>query len=185
MNTTKLVQSMLAALALAAAPALAHMGDGEGCGGMMGGGPGMKGGGPGMQGGGHGMMQGGGHGMMHGGGPGAAGDPVARMDTRLETLRTELKIQPSQQGAWQAYAKAVRAQAADMADHHAEMAAGKNLTAPERMASHAERMREHAAGMTQVSNALRDLYAVLDAGQRAKLDSNAGSCGGGRVATTQ
>jgi hypothetical protein len=112
-----------------------------------------------------------GGGMMRGAGPGMGGNPAAHAETRLETLRTQLNLDASQQAAWQAYATAVRAQAADMAEDRAAMRASTG-TAPERMAKQAERMREHAAGMSQVAETLRGLYAVLNTDQRAVVDRN-------------
>lgn len=119
-----------------------------------------------------------GPGMMNrGGGPGGYGDPVARSDARLSALRTQLALDASQQAAWQAYESAVRAQAQDMAEDRARMwSAG---TAPERAALRAEMMADHAAGHAKVAEALRGLYAVLNATQRAVLDSGSGRGFGG------
>jgi hypothetical protein len=115
-----------------------------------------------------------GPGMMgRGAGPGAYGDPAARAESRLETLRAALALQPAQQAAWNAYAAAVKAQAATMQEDRAAMRSDAG-TAPERMARHAQLMGRHSDGHAKVAQALNDLYAALDAGQRAILDRNAG-----------
>lgn len=194
--TRKLVASAIAAAGIAAA-AIAYadppagFGPGsEGCafggagpgamgyGGRGGGyGPGMMGsGGPG---GGYGPgMMGGGWGPRGGFGPGAGAGPVARQDARLAFLKEELKITADQQAAWDAYATAVKAQAAAMEAFHAQAPAA-NVTPGERIEQHANFAKLRADQMTALSAAVKDLYAVLTPEQKTTADQY---FGGFRVA---
>jgi hypothetical protein len=102
-------------------------------------------------------------------GPGHGAGMMMGGEARLDALRSQLVLQPSQQGAWDAYAATVRALAQDMAEHRAQMRNDAG-PAPERAARRAQVMAEHAAAHAKVAEALKGLYAVLDAGQRAILD---------------
>jgi Spy/CpxP family protein refolding chaperone len=117
-----------------------------------------------------------GMGMGHGHGPMAGVDPVARADARLSDLKTQLKINASQEAAWQAYATQAKAQAASMQAMHAQMQQDTG-TAPERMAQHTAAMQQRAAGMATMTNAFGALYAVLTPEQKAIADQNVGMGG--------
>ena len=114
----------------------------------------------------HGMM--GGPGGMQGpfGGPGmmTGGDPVAYADQRLTRLETTLGISPEQEGAWNAYADAVKGKAGLMAAHRQAMFGTGGVTADQRLSFH----QQGLAQMQQLTAAIRDLYAVLTPEQQAK-----------------
>jgi periplasmic protein CpxP/Spy len=158
-----------AALAVAAvtyAQPLAGMGPGYG----RGFGPGM-GMGPGF---GMGMGPGFGPGMGMGPwhGPMAGVDPAV-VDSRLGDFKAQLKITPTQEAAWQAFAGAAKDQAASMHALHAKMldAAG---SAPERMNQRTELMRQHSMAMTKMTDAFNALYAALTPEQKAIADQHGG-----------
>ena len=52
--------------------------------------------------------------MGPGHGPMAGGDPSVMVDSHLGDLKTQLKITPAQEAAWQTFAAAAKQQAADM-----------------------------------------------------------------------
>jgi len=159
-TTTKIVAGTVAALSLATASAVfAHQGMGPGMGTGMGMGPGA---GPGM-------------GMGYGMGPGMRGgmhgpESVGVTTARLVDLKTELKITPAQDSAWQAYATVVQQQAAAReamrTQMQAQMQASNAGTPVDRSAQH-EAMRQlrdqHFAAR---SAAVKDLYAVLTPEQK-------------------
>ena len=123
--------------------------------------------------GGMGQGYGPGMGMGHGHGPMAGVDPAAMVDARLNDLKTQLKINTSQEAAWQAYATQAKAQAASMQALRAQMQQDAG-TAPERMAQRAAAMQQRAAGMATMTNAFGSLYAVLTPEQKAIADQNVG-----------
>ncbi len=152
-TTTKIVAGTIAALSLAAAGAVfAHQGMGMG----MGAGPGM-GMGSGMS---HGMRGG-----MHG--PESAAVTAAR----LSDLKAELKITPTQDSAWQAYASVVQQQAATRESMRQQMQAQmqeKSAAAPvDRSARHEAMSQQREQHFAARSAAVKDLYAVLTPEQKA------------------
>ena len=153
----KKIHTAVAGLFAATALAVAAVSYAQPAGGM---GPGF---GPGM-----------GMGMGHGHGPMGGGDPAAMVDTHLASLKTLLKINTSQEPAWQAFVTAAKAQAAGMQALHAQMQAGTATTAPERMAQHAAAMQQRSAGMATMSTAFSTLYAALTPEQKAIADQHAG-----------
>lgn len=158
-TTTKIVAGTIAALSLATASAVfAHQGMGPGMG--MGAGPGM------------GMGSGMGHGMrggMHG--PESAAVTAAR----LSDLKAELKITPTQDNAWQAYATVVQQQAAARESMRTQMQAQmqaqmqeKSAAAPvDRSARHEAMSQQREQHFAARSAAVKDLYAVLTPEQKA------------------
>jgi Spy/CpxP family protein refolding chaperone len=175
-STTKIIAAAAATVSLAVAGAVyAHpgmgMGPGMGWGGM---GPGM-----GM---GQGMGMGPGMGMR-GMGPGAGAsagagfDMAAAATARAAQLKSQLKITPEQEQAWQAYETLVAQQAASMQamrdQFHAQVQDAQPGAAPPDFAAHRQSMialRE--THQTTHSAALKDLYAVLTPEQRTIADRN-------------
>ena len=188
-NTRKLLVGILAAAGLATASAVAYSqaapGYGPGYGPCAtGAGPG-SGYGPGMMGGGrvgYGPSAGYGPGACGGAGPGACGgagpgfagvNPAERADARLAFLKNELSITAEQQGAWDAYANQVKAQAATMAAFRSQPPAAAE-SAPDRIAQRAERMKLRANQAEAMSAAVKDLYAALTPEQKAIADQHFG-----------
>ena len=108
----------------------------------------------------HAMM--GGYGTMHGAGPLAGPDALAFTGERLARIKDALGITPQQEGAWNAYARAVQDNAEGMT-HHWQ---GRfDATGPQAgVTSH----REHLERMDAVVDAGRDLHAALTPEQQKR-----------------
>lgn len=98
---------------------------------------------------------------MPGGGGGMYG---ANIDTRLENLKTELKITAQQEGAWQLFEKAVRSQ---RAQPRGPITA---KTAPERADARVAHLEQRLAGAQEVAQAVKGLYKELTPEQQATAD---------------
>ncbi|MEW6120522.1 MAG: Spy/CpxP family protein refolding chaperone [Pseudomonadota bacterium] len=160
-TTRKLLLAGLAGVSILSAAAVIAGGPGSGCpGGHV---PGMT---HGMSGHGPGMM---GHGPGWGGSRHALHAPEDRADSHLEVLKSELKLQPGQESAWNAFATAARAQAKTMGQARAEMS-DKARTMPERMELANKLAKEREQGMDKVSQAMKALYETLTPEQRKALD---------------
>lgn len=149
------------------------MGPGYGMG--MGMGPGM---GPGRGMGGYGMGPGG-----RGAGPGF--DATAAVAGQLAALKTQLKITPAQQGAWQAYEKVVTEQATAMQalrdQFHAQWRDAQPGATPPDMAAHHQAMTSLRESSWKAQNAARqELFAALTPEQRAIADRSFGPMGARR-----
>ena len=114
-----------------------------------------------------------GMGMGPGHGPMAGVDPAAMADSHLSDLKAQLKINTSQEAAWQAFATQAKTQAASMQAMRAQMQQDSG-TAPERMAQRTTAMQQRAAGMATMTTAFSALYAVLTPEQKAIADQNVG-----------
>jgi protein CpxP len=101
------------------------------------------------------------------------GDPQAAMQKHLDKLKADLKIQPSQEGAWQAYESKVQAQGAKMKVLHQQATTDtKTLTLPERLDQRTAFMKQREADMEDMNTSLKALYAVLTPEQRAIMDKD-------------
>ncbi len=128
---------------------------------------------------GYGMGMGMGPGPGMGMGPGmgprhgalSATDVAALADARLADIKARLGINANQESAWQTYATQFKQQAQQMQAWHAQMwNSSATTSAPDRANQHAQAMQQRAAGMTAMSKALSDLYAVLTPEQKAVAD---------------
>jgi periplasmic protein CpxP/Spy len=119
----------------------------------------------------------GGRGMRHHGGGNF--DPAAMAERRLASLKAKLNITGGQESQWQAFSARVKQDAETMKAQHA---ASTQLpsAAPDRMARHAEHMKQRATAMEGISASLRDLYAVLSTDQRAVADKHFAERGRGK-----
>jgi periplasmic protein CpxP/Spy len=137
-TSRKIALGVITALGITAGTAaLAHDHDGK----MMGHGPG-----------GHGAK-----GQCHDGGP----------EARLDALKSELKLSPAQEPAWQAFESAVQAQK----NAHG---AGHDMTeGTDPMQSRIDHMEKSLAGMKEIQKARTALYQVLTTEQKAVLDQHA------------
>ena len=182
-NTRKMLMGIAAAAALVTASTLTYAfppgyGPGAGPCAEVGRGPGMMGwgGGPGMMGNGPrgpGMMGYGGMGPRGGWGPGRGAGPAANADAHLAFLKSELKITPEQEAAWQAYAGQMKQRAESMQALFAQPGTPAQ-SAPERASQRAEFAKQRAATMESASAALKNLYAVLTPEQKAIADQHFG-----------
>jgi Spy/CpxP family protein refolding chaperone len=149
------VVAVIATMALAAASAvLAHPGPG------MGMGPGF------------GPM-----GQM-GGMPG--GDLATMVQSRMDQLKSELKITSTQEPAWQAFAGKAKQQAQAMQAQRAKVQPTE-LTVPDRMAQRSEFMKLRVDNMASMNTAMKELYAALTPEQKRIADQRFGQGGGHRM----
>ena len=164
---SKLILTLASSLALMTTSASAQpQWQGGGMTGMMGG-PGMMYGGYGGYG---GCMMGTGPnnrpqgmGMRQGRGPQAGGMGLSAMQTQLDTLEQQLKLNSKQQANWDEFKQAVEDQANSMIEHHQQMFEffrnNPSLTLPQRLERHTQMMNERYASMAAYSAALTKLYA--------------------------
>lgn len=128
--------------------------------------------GPGMMGhGGPGMMMGG-HAAMF---AGNNTDMAKFQQSRLGQLKTQLKITPEQQPAWDAFAAKASEQAIAMQKLHTDAATG---TMPERMAQHQQAMGDRQKMMGPMIESVAKLYDVLTPEQRDIFDQSHGAMHG-------
>jgi hypothetical protein len=175
-NRKVLLAALAATVMAATAGVYAQAGPG-----YYGGGPGMMGGGPGMMGGPGFMGPRGGYGPRPGagwagprGGFGAGANVAANHDARLTHLKSELKITPAQESAWNAYATAIKQQAESMQAMRNQMFAAAQSGGPERFTQRAELMKQRAAGADTMAAVIKDLYAALTPEQKALADLHFG-----------
>ncbi len=119
-----------------------------------------------------------GQGMMGGTGPGmGSGNMAANVDARLNDVKSQLKLAPEQEGAWQAYADKVKEQAQRMQTLR-ETRPGATMNGPDRQAFRASMMRQRADEMDAIAQASRGLYATLTPEQKAAFDAGTGPMAG-------
>ncbi|MBV2234057.1 MAG: Spy/CpxP family protein refolding chaperone [Sterolibacterium sp.] len=103
-------------------------------------------------------------------------DRLAMATSRLDQLKTDLKITADQETAWQTFASKARQQAEDMQAHYNKMRAQDSTattrTAPERMAQGVEFMKLRLASMETMAQATKDLYAVLTPEQKTVAEQH-------------
>lgn len=114
-----------------------------------------------------------GPGMMNGSMmPMMMGAGASHIEGRLAFIKTELKITDVQAPQWNAFADAVRANAAAMTDMHRSMASQKmpGSTLPERLATEDKVLSAHFSAFKKVHESLTKLYDVLSPEQRKAAD---------------
>ena len=115
-------------------------------------------------------------GMSHQAGMGM---PFEHVEGRIAFLRTELKIEESQVGPWNAFADVLRANAKSMKDMHEEMINQSNaVTLPQRVDIHEKMMSAHLEMERRFQAATKPLYDALNDQQKKLADSLIkGMCG--------
>ncbi|KAF0185284.1 MAG: hypothetical protein FD124_487 [Alphaproteobacteria bacterium] len=102
---------------------------------------------------------------------GARGDAEAR----LASLRATLRITSSQEGVWNAYADAYRANAAHMGAGMMRMEAGGEASPPpsvvDRLRHHEMMMSRHMASLQALRATIEPLYASFSAEQKTAADA--------------
>jgi len=91
---------------------------------------------------------------------------------RLAFIKAELKISDAQTSQWNAFADAVRANAAAMADMGRSMMSqhASGSTLPERLAAEDKALSGHYAAFKKTTEALNNLYGVLSPEQKKIAD---------------
>jgi len=105
-------------------------------------------------------------------------DPVKmqeRMDQHAKHLHDALKITPAQEGAWQAYTSALKANMPQRGQF--DRAAMKDMPAPQRMEKHIEMAKAHIARMENNLAATKTFYATLTPEQQKVFDEKASHFG--------
>lgn len=99
----------------------------------------------------------------------------ARMDQRAAALKAQLKLTPSQEGAWTTFTAAMKPTGAMLANRPDRAQLAKQST-PERIdtmqALHTKRMTDMTAAMTQRGEATKAFYAVLTPEQQKVFDAS-------------
>jgi len=94
-----------------------------------------------------------------------------QIEGRIATLKAELKITDAQTAPWNAFADAMRADAAAMRAMHERMAKdGMPGTLPERLAAQQKMMSAHIGMLERMKARAKPLYAALSTEQRTLLD---------------
>lgn len=99
-----------------------------------------------------------------------------RIDKRLQKLHDALKLTAAQEGAWQTYVSAIKA---DIPTAHPDFASLKNLSAPEKMEKRIEFAKTHLTHMESHLAAMKTFYATLTPEQQKVFDEKAGHFGHG------
>jgi hypothetical protein len=121
------------------------------------------------------MGQYGGMPMMGWGGHGAAmcGMTSSHIDGRLAYQKAELKITPTQESLWNAYAKAAHENADAMTAHCTAMmdsASAQALSLPDRLDQHEKFMETQIDAMKNLNKTLKPLYATFSDAQKKAAD---------------
>jgi periplasmic protein CpxP/Spy len=102
-----------------------------------------------------------------GGERGMRGEPGARVDARLASLKEKLEITAEQEPAWEAFEQTVREQTAEMRDGKRHRRPAEAVrTVPERISQMEQRLER----MQTVLGAAQDLYAQLSPEQQESAD---------------
>jgi hypothetical protein len=106
-------------------------------------------------------------------------DPVkmqAMVEKRLATLKTQLKLTPTQEGSWTAFSTAMKPPVDKKISMHPDQAELAKLTTPERIekmkALHTQHMTEMSANMDKRGEATKVFYATLNPDQQKAFDAN-------------
>ena len=94
------------------------------------------------------------------------------VEMRIKTLRTELKITPQQESAWNDVAQAMRENAKSMEDIRARQAAEeKSATAPDMITAYGKTMDAHAEAVHKFADTFQPLYDSMSDAQKKTADS--------------
>ncbi|MCW8882042.1 MAG: Spy/CpxP family protein refolding chaperone [Sedimenticola sp.] len=113
-------------------------------------------------------MQGGGYSEQwrHGSGRGMHGDPSARMEQGLDMMKYKLRITEAQEPAWQAFEQVLKSKAEKRMESRKKGGAGSQMSVSERV----EKMRGRAGQMTEMADAIEQLYSQLTPEQQKLAD---------------
>jgi periplasmic protein CpxP/Spy len=92
-----------------------------------------------------------------------------RMEKRAAELKDKLKLNPSQEAAWNTYIARMMPATQGQRPAQEEL---NQLTTPERMERHLARMKEHEAKMVERIAATKEFYAILTAEQKKTFDEH-------------
>jgi len=117
-------------------------------------------------------------GMMRSAMQGGMMDPGARVDQRLNRLKSDLKVTAQQEPLWQAFAEKSKAEAdKGMQAMRERMKGDKQVTAPERFTQMQDGMKQRLAAMESVNESFNRLYSALTPEQKAAADKHFSGAG--------
>jgi hypothetical protein len=103
--------------------------------------------------------------------PGKGGNPMQRVERQIEQMHKTLKITPEQEPQWQALAKVMRENAANMEAMFKQRAAHfDQMTALESLQSYERIAEAHVANMQRLIPAFTAVYSSLSPEQRKAAD---------------
>lgn len=98
--------------------------------------------------------------------------PVNDVESRITTLRSQLKITPEQEPAWNDVAQAMRDNAKAMSDLHQQQdAAIDTATAPQMIDTYGKTMETHAENIQKFSDVFQKLYDGMSDAQKKTADA--------------
>jgi len=99
------------------------------------------------------------------------GEPGVNMvEQTIEELRVDLKLLPAQMPAWESYTSKVRAFEGDIARSRAQKPAGPEMNVLQRLDRSVDAARNRLAAMEEVSDAAKELFAMLAPEQKVAAD---------------
>ncbi|TKC90296.1 hypothetical protein FAZ69_09130 [Trinickia terrae] len=108
----------------------------------------------------------------------AAAGHEARVEERIATLHSQLKITPAQETQWQQFADAMRQNGETMGNLYRQRMAGKNLSALDDMKQYTQIAQAHADGMSKLVAAFEPLYNSFSPEQKKLADTTFREHGG-------
>ncbi|TVT52966.1 MAG: hypothetical protein FHK82_12740 [Sedimenticola thiotaurini] len=102
----------------------------------------------------------------HGFGRGMQGDPTARMEQGLDMMKYKLRITEAQEPAWHAFEQVLKSKAEKRMESRKKGGAGSQMSVSERV----EKMRGRAGQMTEMADAIEQLYSQLTPEQQKLAD---------------
>lgn len=102
----------------------------------------------------------------HGSGFGMAGDRTARMEQRLDMMKYQLRITEAQEPAWQAFEQSVKQKMTSRMERRQATRDSDGMTVAERVKG----MRDGASQMSEMADAIEQLYSSLSPEQQKLAD---------------
>ena len=109
-------------------------------------------------------------GMMRQSGGGMGMATIDRVEGRIAFLRAELKVTDAQNGAWNAFADALRANAKSLSEVRASMMAGAQQNLVDRLALQEKWLTARLEGTRAIKAALQNLVGTLSDDQKETAD---------------
>ena len=110
-------------------------------------------------------------------GPGAADGAGEFVEDRLAGVKSELKITPEQENAWNAYVEEAKQQAESMRKLMITMHGSRSASLPERIELRNQIWKQRQEQSETLAKKVNDLYAVLSTEQKAVADQYLGGFG--------
>jgi protein CpxP len=101
---------------------------------------------------------------------GRHGDFGAGLDKRLDKLKTDLQLQPNQEGAWQTYTGSLKSQQENRKAQWQQAKAQAATTLPERLDQHVTFAKQREADLEAMVSATKQFYSTLTPAQRVVMD---------------